>query len=147
LRPVQSGRGAILVHHRENMQYAKGFLIVLWSLLNVAAAGYIAFYTFALLAMSYDEMHTLTTAMDPDPSLTQETVLHNIRTQSALTMLSISPFVAIFFGANYALWMEGRPATLRNRRLGLWLPCLCCCLLIFAILAADYHCYRTYPQR
>ena len=126
------------------MKNINDIYFALWSLLNIAAAFFVAVVTSGIMGLRYTEMHTLGTAMDPDPSLTRETVIRNVLMQSASVLPMLLIIAAVFWGLNYAIYLIDGPS--KYKRAGFWVSCICSFQPLFAVLVMNYACLSKYPQ-
>jgi len=126
------------------MKLLQSVAFALWSLLNVGGAAAIALFSGALLHLRYTEMHTSSTAYDPDPNLTRETVVWNVVSQSGQTSLLLLVFVGMFWGLNVSIH-EGEAARTYSR-MGVRVFCLCALILYSGVALAAIECLNTYPQ-
>ena len=124
------------------MGFLRQALFAVWSLLNVVVAGVISFSAFLVMSLRYDEMHTISTALDPDPSLTRGTVVVNVIEQTALSLAALAVVALVFWGLNYMIYADGSS----YRRTGLWISCVCTLALLPGIAAADFDCLNKYPS-
>ncbi len=60
------------------MNSIKNIGFVLWSALNIGTATLVAGFTCALMELHYDEIHTTSTSMDPNPDLTRNVPVSNV---------------------------------------------------------------------
>jgi len=116
----------------------------LWSLLNICGALVIAFYSCAILSLRYTEMHTTSTAYDPDPNLTRETVVWNVISQSGQTALLLLIFVPVFWGLNVEIHYGD--ASRSYSRMGVRVFWLCTLIVYSGVILAGIWCLHTYPQ-
>lgn len=129
--------------HNENMGFLRLAGFVVWSSLNVGVACALSGATFLWLSLRYDEMHTASTALDPDPHLMRQTVIFNVMGQSASSLALVVIFAVIFWCLNHTIYPVGSLL----RRGGVWVACLCTFVLLLGVAAADYYCLSKYPQR
>jgi len=126
------------------MKFIQLLAFFLWSLLNICGALFIALYSSVLLFLRYQEMHTVSTAMDPNPNLTRETVVWNVISQSGQTALLLLVFAVMFWGLNVSIYeREVSPA---YRRIGIYVFWLCALTIFSGVIAAGVECLNTSPQ-
>ena len=70
------------------------------------AAGWLSLLSGALAGLRYNEMHTLSTAMDPDPSLTRETVVGNVVTLTFQYSLPLAALAVSFWALNFVIFFD-----------------------------------------
>ena len=113
-----------------------------WFVFQFCVVALVSFFITALLSLRYDEMHTVSTAMDPDPSLTREQVISNVQTYTLGWSVGFTILAIIIFSINYAL-LESMDE-IKGKKAAAIFALICWLWMMMLLLYAGIHCYLKY---
>ncbi len=133
-----------MCHNHRVKLYTGEIGFALWTACNIMVAGWLSLLSGALAGLRYQEMHTLSTAMVPDPSLTRETVVGNVVTLTVQYSLPLAALAASCWALNFVIFSTNK--TGKFRKAGYWLSAICTVLLFTGVILAAFWCLDKYPE-
>lgn len=123
------------------MELYRSFLYI-WAVIQIIASGMASLFIGALWDLRFEEAHTTSTALDPDPTLTRAEILSDSLVMVGKGIVVATVAAAVIFIFNYYCLEKVKVVNGGRFSRGI---ALCCWIVMFAaFLMLGIHCYLHY---